>query len=89
MSLRRTIEGMRPLARAKGTPHQCIYEQPSMEFITVIDMVLVLIRFGDELFREASGSPALWRLLSRLPVTGTALGTLASSQKQFDRHQRH
>jgi hypothetical protein len=56
MSLRRTIEGMRPLAQAKGTPHQCIYEQPLMALIMAIDMVLALICFGDKLFREASGS---------------------------------
>jgi hypothetical protein len=58
MSLRRTIDMMRPLAQGKGTPHQRINKQPLMALIMAIDLALALICFGDNLFREASGSQA-------------------------------
>jgi hypothetical protein len=69
MSLYREIERMRPLVRAKGTPHQRIYEQPSMAFITTMVMVLVLISFRDALFREASSSQVNQRSGDSSPVS--------------------
>jgi hypothetical protein len=85
-------EGMRPLAQAKGTPHQCIYEQPLMAFIMAIDMVLALICFGDALFREASGSQVNQRCGDLSPASlsqGQHSAPSPPPQKQFDRHQWH
>jgi hypothetical protein len=60
MSLRNNFDMKRPLAQGKGTTDMTrplrIYKQPLMVLITTIDMALALICFGDNLFREVTGS---------------------------------